>query len=35
MGGEVVSELVDKKKVINVILRADDSQDTETYLKHH
>jgi hypothetical protein len=35
MGGELTTELVDKKRVLNVILRADDSQDTEIYLKHH
>ena len=28
MGGEVVEELTDKKKVIQIILRSDDSQDT-------
>ncbi len=28
LGGEVTKELVDKKRVINIILRAEDSQDT-------
>ena len=32
MGGEEVDELLDKKKVLNVILRADDSVDTQLYL---
>ena len=32
MGGEEVDELLDKKKALNVILRADDSVDTQLYL---
>ena len=32
MGGEEVDELLDKKKVLNIILRADDSVDTQLYL---
>lgn len=35
MGGEFVTELIDKKRLINVILRTDDSQSMETYLKHY
>lgn len=35
LGGEVTKELIDKKRVINIILRAEDSQDTEIYLQNH
>ena len=34
LGGEVVDELVDKKRVLNIILRAEDSMDTELYLQN-
>ena len=32
LGGELAAELVDRKRVINVVLRPEDSLDTELYL---
>ena len=32
LGGELAAELADRKRVINVVLRPEDSLDTELYL---
>ncbi len=34
LGGDVVEELSDKRRVLTVILRAEDSMDTELYLQN-